>query len=199
MTQCFIILAKWAHHTFISIVKIRILLFLLLVIGAASVTQADPLTFRNVNALQNSGNTSVSLLSNSGATLTGSQLTFTIDIVGSLPAGGTDMLSITYHDSQGGNVVQQFSIPLFGTFNPPVTVFVTINIPTFSYVAIPATLSVDLLNSNPDFIHPATQMGFNSFTYHFNVVQPVPEPATLTLLLGGVATLWIRRQRTADK
>ena len=191
-----IFLTKRTHYTFSKHVMIRILLLAIILGAAATVSQADPLTFSNVNVLQNGGNTSINLASNSGVTLTGSQLTFTIDVAGSLPPGGTDMLSVTFQDSQGGFVIQQIGIPVFGSVNPPFTLFVTINVPTLSFSPIPATLTVDLLNSNPDFVIPATQMPSNSATFSFNVVQPVPEPATLTMLAGGISAFMFRYRKS---
>ena len=190
-----IILMKGKLYTFNNLVKIRILLLTTILAAAATVAQADPLTFSNVRALQDNGFTSVNLFNNSSATLTGTQLTFLIDVAGMLPPGGTDTLSVTFHDSQGGSVVQLFDIPVFGTENPPFTLFVTINVPTFSYVALPSTLTVDLLNSNPDFVIPTSQATANSYTYSFNVVQPVPEPATLALFGSGVPALWFRYRK----
>ena len=191
-----IFLTKRTHYTFSKHVMIRILLLAIILGAAATVSHADPLTFSNVNVLQNGGNTSINLASNSGVTLTGSQLTFTIDVAGSLPPGGTDMLSVTFQDSQGGFVIQQIGIPVFGSVNPPFTLFVTINVPTLSFSPIPATLTVDLLNSNPDFVIPATQMPSNSATFSFNVVQPVPEPATLTMLAGGISAFMFRYRKS---
>ena len=191
-----IFLTKRTHYTFSKHVMIRILLLAIILGAAATVSQADPLTFSNVNVLQNGGNTSINLASNSGVTLTGSQLTFTIDVAGSLPPGGTDTLSVTFQDSQGGFVIQQIGIPVFGSVNPPFTLFVTINVPTLSFSPIPATLTVDLLNSNPDFVIPATQMPSNSATFSFNVVQPVPEPATLTMLAGGISAFMFRYRKS---
>jgi hypothetical protein len=191
-----IFLTKSTHYTFSKHVKIRILLLAIILGAAATVSHADPLTFSNVNVLQNGGNTSINLASNSGVTLTGSQLTFTIDVAGNLPPGGTDTLSVTFQDSQGGFVIQQIGIPVFGSVNPPFTLFVTINVPTLSFSPIPATLTVDLLNSNPDFVIPATQMPSNSATFSFNVVQPVPEPATLTMLAGGISAFMFRYRKS---
>ena len=191
-----IFLTKRTHYTFSKHVKIRILLLAIVLGAAATVGHADPLTFSNVSALQNSGNTSINLAANPGVTLTGSQLTFTIDVNGTLPPGGTDTLLVTFQDSQGGFVVQQFGIPIFGSVNPPFTLFVTINVPTLSFNAIPATLTVDLLNSNPDFIVPTTQNPANTATFSFNVVQPVPEPATLTLLGGGISAFVFRYRKS---
>ncbi len=180
--------------------KIRSLFFAIVLLATASAVNADPLTFSNVRALQDNGNTSVNLFGNT-PTLTGTQLSFLVDVSGSLVPGATDTLRITYHDSLGGTVTQDFGIPLFGQFPPPVTVFVSINLPTFSYVAIPATLNIDLLNSSPDFQIPSTQTGVNSYTYSFNVVQPVPEPTSLSLLLGAGPSVLVgvRRARKNKK
>jgi PEP-CTERM motif-containing protein len=194
-----IFLTKRTHYTFSNEVKIRILLLAIILGAAATVSHADPLTFSNVIALQNGGNTSINLAANPGVTLTGSQITFTIDVTGTLPPAGTDTLSVTFQDSQGGLVVQQFSIPLFGSVNPPFTLFVTIDVPTLSFSAIPATLTVDLLNSNPDFVIPNTQTSVNSATFTFNVVQPVPEPATLTMFAGGISAVLFRIRKSRKK
>ena len=179
--------------------KIRILLLTIILAAAATVGKADPLTFSNVRVLQDNGFTSINLFSNSGATLTGTQLTFTIDLTGTLPPAGTDTLSVTFQDSQGGSVVQLFDIPIFGSVNPPFTLLVSINVPTFSYAALPATLTVNLLNSNPDFVIPTTQAAVDSFTYSFNLVQPVPEPATLALFGTGISTLWFGYRKRRKK
>lgn len=190
------ILAKGTHYISTNTVKIRILLFFVFLLGTAIVAQADPLTFSNVRVLQNNGNTSVNLFSSSGLILDSNQVTFAIDINGTLPPGGTDTLVVTYQDNLGAFVTQQVGIPIFGVVNPPATVLVTINVPILSFVAIPATLTVDLLNSNPDFVIPTSQTAVNSYTYSFNVAQPVPEPAMLVLFGGGASTLLFKYRRT---
>ena len=190
------ILAKGAHYISTNTVKIRILLFFVFFLGTAIVVQADPLTFSNVRVLQNNGNTSVSLFTSSGLMLDGNQVTFAIDISGTLPPGGTDTLVVTYQDTLGAFVTQQVGIPIFGVVHPPTTVLVIINVPVLSFVAIPATLTVDLLNSNPDFVIPTSQTAVNSYTYSFNVAQPVPEPGMLMLFGGGASTLLFKYRRT---
>lgn len=187
------------HYKFTNTVKIRILLFCTFVFCTQIVAHADPLTFSNVRVLQNEGITSVSLFNNPAATLSGTQLIFLIDVTGTLPLGGTDTLVITYQDSLGGFVSQQLDIPVFGSIHPPITAMLSINVPTFSYAAIPTTLTVDLLNSNPDFVIPMTQTAVNSYTFSFNVAQPVPEPATLILFSGGASTLLFKYRRKIRK
>ena len=48
----------------------------------ASAVKADPLMFSNVTALQNQGFSKVDLFSNSGTTLFGPELSFTVDVTG---------------------------------------------------------------------------------------------------------------------
>jgi len=158
-------------------------------LGAVSTAKADPLFFSNVSALQNAGFTSTSLFSNQGVTLIGPQISFTIDVTGVLPPQGTDTLQITYIEQGSAPIVQSASVPFFG-INPPFQVLFTINSLGANSQGIPATLTVDLLNSSPDFIIPVgpnAGQSVNSFTYSFNVATPVPEPDSLTLAMIGVA------------
>ena len=179
--------------------KINICFLFLVLLACAIQTQADPLTISNVAALQNNGNTSVNLSSNPNTTLFGRDLTFTVLLSGVLPPGGSDTLRVTYIDAFGASIVQDFGIPLFGVVQPPLTLFITIHAPTVNFAGVPATLTLDLLNTDPDFVVPATGLGVNSVTYSFNVAEPVPEPATLTLLCGGMTALFARSYRRHRK
>ena len=175
--------------------KLHIFFLLVVMLAGAIQVQADPLTFSNVSVLQNNGFSSVDLFSNPNVTVFGPELTFTVDISGVLPSGGSDTLRITYVDASGAVIVQDFDIPLFGTVQPPLTLFFNITVPTINFQAMPATLTLDLLSSNPDFVIPNTGFGVDSFTFAFNVAEPVPEPATLTLLGGGLTVLIARYRR----
>ena len=158
---------------------------------------ADPLVFSNVHAFQNNDTTQVNLFSNPGTTLFGTSLTFSVDITGTLGMGATDILRITYQELGGVPIVQEFQIPLFGIVNPPFTLIFTIVSPGTDPLGTPATLTLDLLNSAPDFLIPGgPNQGqlVNSVTYSFNV-QPVPEPATILALAGGFVALGFRTRR----
>lgn len=179
--------------------KIHKILFVIAVLAFLGVTErtamADPLVFSNVTAFQNNDTTQVDLFSNSGITLLGTTLTFSVDISGTLAPGVTDILRITYQELGGSPIVQEFQIPLFGTVNPPLTLIFSVISPGSNPLGTPATLTLDLLNSAPDFFIPGgNSQAVNSFTYSFNV-QPVPEPGTILALASGFAALGYRLRR----
>ena len=174
------------------------LMLAVLTLGAltAGTTKANPLSFSNVSVFQNS--TKVDLFSNPGATVFGPQMSFSVDIAGSLPAGAGDTLRITYNELGSPANIQEFQIPLFGSVNPPFTLLFSVLSPGANFQGIPATLTVDLLNSAPDFVIPSGPnqgQAVNSYTYSFNVARPVPEPATLLALVSGLAALGVRLRR----
>ena len=174
---------------------------LLLVVLAGGTAKADPLSFSNVTAFQNNNTVQVDLFSNPGTTLFGSNLTFSADITGTLPPGVVDTLRITFTQAGSAPIVQDFGIPAFGTIQPPFTVIFSVVAPQINLQGVPATLTLDLLNSSPDFVVPGGQnqgQSVNSFTFSFNVAQPVPEPATLFVLATGLTALGVRFRRRPD-
>lgn len=178
------------------------LVFVLLgFLGAAS-AKADPLLFSNVVALQNNGATRVDLFSNPGTTLLGPQVSFLVDITGTLPAGVTNTLLVTYVEAGGTPITQTFLIPAFGSIQPPFTQLFTITSPGATFQGTLASLTVDIIGSAPDFVIPGgPQAGqrVDSFTYNFRVTQPVPEPGTMIMLAAGLAGLWGNARRRAGR
>jgi PEP-CTERM motif len=165
---------------------------------SAPSAKADPLTFSNVVALQNSGATRVDLFGNPGTTIFGPQLTFMVDISGSLPPSGSSLLQITYTEAGSAPIVQTFLIPAFGTVPPPYTQLFTITSPGATYNGISGTLTIDILGSSPDFIIPGgpnAGQSVDSYTYSFNIAKPVPEPGTVLLMLVGISGLVARTKR----
>ena len=180
-----------------SVQKALFVFAVLFLLGLMQQTaMADPLTFSNVTAFQNNDTVQINLFSNPGTTLVGTALTFSVDISGTLAPGAVDILRITYTELGGSPIVQDFQIPLFGIVNPPFTLIFSIVSQSTNPFAVPATLTLDLLNSNPDFVIPGGQ-AVDSFTFTFNV-QPIPEPATLLALASGLAALGYRFRRRSE-
>jgi hypothetical protein len=172
-----------------------IIVAVFLIGGLSSNVKADPLTFSNVGALQNAGLKTIDLLSSPN--LVGPAVTFRVDISGNLPPGGTDTLLVVYSDATGITITQTFEIPLIAS--PPFTLLFTVASPNVSFSGTPATLSLNLLNSNSDFIIPTTGQSRDAFTYNFTLSQPVPEPASMALLLSGLSSFGVYRRMRRPK
>ncbi len=173
--------------------KINLLFLAILILAGFKGIQADPLFFSNVSALQNNGATKVDLFSHPGTTLIGPQVIFLVDLTGNLNPGTTDTWRVSYSEA-GSSSIQSFQIPLFGSLQPPFTLLFSFT-SIAAFAGTPATLTLDLLNSNPDFIIPSgpnAGQRVDSHTYSFNVSQPIPEPASLTLLGAGLTGLFAR-------
>lgn len=182
--------------------KIALTLGILILTSLASqTTHADPLMFSNTRVFQNNNLTQLELFSNQGASIVGPNLSFRVDITGTLPAGGTDVLQVTYTEAGSLPQVQSYQIPAFGTVYPPFTLIFSFASLGANAPGVSASLTVDLLYSSPDFIVPSgMDIGQlrDSNTYSFNVVQPVPEPATLLAFGSGLAILASRRRRNSS-
>jgi len=180
-------------------VKFRTLIGVAVLFLSFSVTaKADGLTFSNVVALQNNGNTSINLFSNPQANLFGSQLNFLIDIGGTLPASGTDTLRLTFLEAGQVAVTQDLPIPFFAGLTLPYTQLLSFTPVHPTVGGTPITLTVDILGSTQDFVIPdginkGTKVDSYSFT--FNAVTPVPEPVTSGFFLLGVSAIIARTRR----
>jgi len=162
-------------------------------LAAVPTAKADPVFFSNVVALQNNSATRVDLFSNPHTTLLGPQVSFLVDITGSLPAGSTYSLLVTYVEAGGVPLTQTFQIPAFGSVQPPFTQLFTFSSPGASYAGVMASLTIDIIGSSPDFVIPSgpnAGQRVDSYTYHFSVAQPVPEPVSLILFGTGVFGVW---------
>lgn len=181
------------HRNFL----VAVLVFLAFTLFGSKAS-ADPLSFSNVVALQNGGLTTVDLFNSPGATLFGPQVSFRVDISGTLPSGGSDILRITYTEFGSAPVVQQFAIPLFGSVQPPFSLLFSINAQHATFQGVSGSLMLDLLSSSPDFVIPSgpnAGQSVNSYTYNFNVAQPVPEPASIGVLAPVLLSLFAWRTK----
>jgi hypothetical protein len=176
-----------------------LILWIVSTVAFASPAVADPLRFANVRIADSTG--LVGLFENPGRVFTldsneNNVLTFFIDLTGTLEPNQTDILRLTYRAADGDVLVQEFGVPIFGTVPPPLTNVTGRIFPT-TYTPLPFELTVDLVNSAPDFLIPSgvsAGTAVDSYTYSFSTVSPVPEPGTW-LLLGSGLTLLLRLRR----
>jgi hypothetical protein len=122
-----------------------------------------------------------------------------VDITGTVPDNVIYTLRVTFTEAGQSPIVQTFSIPAFGIIPPPYSQLFTLT--TFS-TNTQATLTIDILDHSPDFIIPSGPSAgqlVDSFTFTFNVTEPVPEPTTIILVGTGLIGLAARlRRRRSD-
>jgi hypothetical protein len=169
------------------------LALILLACFSAIPAQADPLTFSNLVALQNDGATHVDIYSQPGVTLLGPKVNFLVDINGIVPADPTQTLLITFTEAGNAPVTQSFQ--LFSGLPSTFSFLFSVTALGATPQGTNATLTVDILGSDPDFINPGTDQAQNSYTYNFKVAEPVPEPASVVLMSLGIVGLIEKRRR----
>jgi hypothetical protein len=175
-----------------------------LLIASSGAAGADPIEFSDLRASPLGVFPLTDLFENQGITFTLAAaaeeraLVFVVRLSDVVPRGFTDTLQVTLTSPRDTTVVQEFAVtaPDPGLEPPFFTGFSHFFPP--SYTPRPYQLTVDLLNSSPDFRIPSGPRAgqlVDSFTYTFSVVNPVPEPASLVLLGSGVACLLVKRRR----
>lgn len=178
---------------------------LMSVLAIASPSHADPLTFNSTYFLIDSSPTRLDLFSNPGVVLQPSTydntlpLSFVFSTFVDYPGGPSvaDTVRFTYQEEGAAPVVYTSS---FTTGTSPIRFGFPVLFEPIGRSGVPVatTLTVDLLNSSPDFMLPSgPSQGslVDSYTYSFFTLTPTPEPSTL-LLLGSGALFAIRRRRS---
>jgi hypothetical protein len=190
-----------------SLRQLTMILFLVTCgLFCATPAKADGLFFSNVRLglLNVTPPGGIDLFANQGIVIVAPNdiATLFIPLSGTLPAGG-DILHLTViATNENGTFVLMNPNPV--SMNIPIdmsnadsTHVTGFTFPT-SFQGTTISLTVDLLNSSPDFIIPsginAGQL-VNSFTYTFTIVEPVPEPATLSLFFTGIAGMGVATYR----
>lgn len=171
------------------------LLILISLSGLAAMSaNADPLTFSNLRALQNDGATQVDMYSQPGVSLIGPKVNFLIDINGIVPASPGQTLQVTFTEDGKAPVTQSFQ--LFSGLPSPFSLLFSVTALGATPQGSNASLLIDIIGSDPDFINPSTGQHQNTYTYNFKIAEPVPEPTTVTLMSLGLAGLVRNRRRT---
>jgi len=181
---------------------------LLVLCMSGATARADPLTFHDTTFLLSAtGPIRVDLFANPGIVLaTQNYLGRTIPreslIFGTNvdPHGTelfTDTIQFTFHE-EGAPPLRQSSTFTTSKDAPRLGVAALFTPVRRTGQPVPATLTVELLNSAPDFVIPGgpnAGRSVDSFTYSFQVVSPTPEPATMGLFGFGAIVLLASKQR----
>lgn len=159
---------------------------IILALAVTATAKADPLSFSNVVHLPNGGGT-VGLTSNPNIPTVTPNLNFSLDIHGAGAQADGIQLQLSFQEQGQSMLTQNFAVPIFDGL-PDYTQLFNFPIQNPTFGGTPVTLTVSLRNTLSGAI-------LQSQTYNFTVSQPIPEPATLSLLALGVVGLLSRKKR----
>jgi hypothetical protein len=186
---------------------LRVSILLTCVAVSASELRAGPLTFNGTFFAPDSSGEHLDLFANPGAVLDPSTYGGSIFpaalIFGAFVNfdGGssvTDTIRFTYQEAQATPILYSQT---FTTGMDPINLGFAVRFEPIHRTGnlVPTTLTVELLDSSPDFVIPSgplTGQPVDSYTYSFLVQTTVPEPSTWMLVLsGGIAALLPRAGR----
>jgi len=186
---------------------LRVCLLLMCSIAGAAESRADPLTFNGTFFAPDSSGNHLDLFSNPGIVLEPSTyggsifpaaLLFGAFVNFDGGASVTDTIRFTYQEAQAAPLLYSQT---FTTGTEPIDLGFAVRFEPIHRTGtlVPATLTVELLGSSPDFVIPSGPFAgqpVDSHTYSFLVQTSVPEPSTRVLVLsGGVAVLLPRARR----
>lgn len=173
--------------------------------AAASEVRAEPIVFHGTYFLISESGERLDLFSHPGVVLAartyGGSLPLSFSFGANVkPVGGvslTDTIRFTYHEQGAAPIIKSDTFTIgadprelgFGFLFEPIR---------RTGQPILTTLTVELLNSVPDFVIPGgPDQGrlVDSYTYSFFTQSPVPEPSTLLLVLSGGIAAWSSGRR----
>ena len=183
-------------------------LALCVVFGRAATAYGDPLFFSATSFLINEGGEKLDLFVNPdlvleprtyGGTIYPPALIFSTIVKYEGGPSLSDVVRFTFEEEDSAPAV--IDNP-FSTGTVPISLAFPVRFnPSQAGRPLRASLTVDLLNSSPDFVIPSgSDAGrvVNSYTYRFQTLTPTPEPAAWVLFGTGAVAFLVKRRRMAQ-